>query len=59
MITAMDMWVQMFFQVSVLVSYGYILKSGISGSHGSSVFNFFRNLHTFFQVTVLIYNPTK
>ena len=31
----------MFFQISVLGSFGYIHKSGIAGSKGRSIFNFF------------------
>ena len=33
-------------QGSDFISFGYILKSGISGSYGGSTVNFLRNLHT-------------
>ena len=44
---AMNMWVQITFQVSVFSSFEYILRSGIA-SHVvvSSIFNFWKILHT-------------
>ena len=33
------------FQISVFVFPGYISRSGIAGSHGDSVFSFWRNLY--------------
>lgn len=44
----MDIGVHVAFQMSVFVFFGQMLSRGAAGSYGSSVLNFFRNLHTVF-----------
>ena len=46
---AMNIKVQVSFQISAFISFRYILRSGTAGSCGSCVFNFLWILYTIFQ----------
>ena len=46
---AIYMGVQIFLQDPAFNSFWYILRSGISGSHGNSMFDFLRNCHDVFH----------
>ena len=46
---AMNIKVQVSFQISAFISFRYIPRSGIAGSYGSCVFNFLWILYTIFQ----------
>ena len=49
--TTMNIGVLMFLQISVLDCFGYIPRSGITGSKGRCIFNFFKCLHIAFHST--------
>ena len=49
----------MFFWISVLGSFRYIPRSGITGSKSRSIFNFLRYLHAAFHVAAPICIPTN
>ena len=56
---AINMRTHISHQYSVFISSGYILRNGIAGSYGSSVFNFLKNFILFSIVAAPIHIPTN
>ena len=46
---AMNVGVHIYFGITVFIFFAYILRNGIAGSHGSSIFNFWSNFRSIFH----------
>ena len=55
---SMNMGLQIFVSDLTFNSFGYIFRSGIAWSYGSSIFNFLRNFILFSMAVTPFYNPT-
>ena len=56
---AISIGVQISFWVSVFISFGYILRSGIAGPYGNSIFNFRGKFHIVFHSDCANLCPTN
>ena len=56
---AMNIGVHISFQISVFIFFGYIPRSEISGSRGSSIFSFFEESPQSFPMAAPVYIPTN
>ena len=56
---AMNIEVHLSFQINVFIFFKYTPRSGITGSHGSSIFNFVRKFHTAFHGCYINLIPTN
>ena len=55
----MNAEVHVYFQISIFIFLEKIPRSGIAGSYGIFIWNFWRKLNTVFHSDCTIYSPTK